>query len=242
MPNRDFSTDTWTDPWFEALSPMKKLLFIYCWTNNHCAASGMYYISLKRIASESGLTEKQVLNCMEELTPKVHYDDGVGLLWVRNFIRKQRRGNRFMDGVNNSLLKIKPHAFLSLLLEEYKDYQGLDRTSIEVQENFNRSSLSVSGAVSLNKDKKTLKTSSLKRPFSLPADFGISDAVRRWAEKKGFDHLEEHLESFKDRATSKGYKYLDWDSAFRNAIREDWGKIRSKEKCGDFYTLEDAKK
>jgi len=24
----------------------------------------------------------------------------------------------------------------------------------------------------------------------------------------------------------KGYQYIDWDAAFKTAIREDWGKIR----------------
>lgn len=69
--------------------------------------------------------------------------------------------------------------------------------------------------------KKTKKLETL-----LPDDFGISDQVRTWAEKNGFARLEEHLESFRDYAQSRGKKYIDWDAAFRRAIREDWGKIR----------------
>lgn len=60
---------------------------------------------------------------------------------------------------------------------------------------------------------------------ALPPDFGISDAVRSWAEKKGHTRLDEHLESFKAKAKAKGYEYADWDSAFMEAIRGDWAKL-----------------
>jgi len=60
----------------------------------------------------------------------------------------------------------------------------------------------------------------------LPADFGISDRVREWAQERGFDRLDEHLDSFKRKAIAKGYTYASWDDAFMEAIREDWAKLR----------------
>jgi len=60
---------------------------------------------------------------------------------------------------------------------------------------------------------------------SLPENFEISDRVRKWAVEKKHNHLEEHLESFKLKCTSKDYKYKDWDAAFMNAIRDNWAKI-----------------
>lgn len=60
---------------------------------------------------------------------------------------------------------------------------------------------------------------------SLPDDFAISDRVRRWATEKGHDRLDEHLESFRAKAAAKGYTYADWDSAFMEAIRENWAKL-----------------
>jgi len=59
----------------------------------------------------------------------------------------------------------------------------------------------------------------------LPEDFGISDPVKSWAKKKGLNHLDEHLEAFKRKCRAKGYKYIDWDAAFMEAIRENWAKI-----------------
>lgn len=64
----------------------------------------------------------------------------------------------------------------------------------------------------------------------LPDRFSISDRVREWAKKKGFDQLEEHLEAFKRKAKMNAYKYANWDDAFMEAVREDWAKIRKERK------------
>lgn len=63
------------------------------------------------------------------------------------------------------------------------------------------------------------------KPFPLPAGFAISDRVAEWARGKGHTRLNEHLEHFVGTAKAKGYKYVDWDEAFMNAIRSNWAKI-----------------
>lgn len=60
----------------------------------------------------------------------------------------------------------------------------------------------------------------------MPADFGVSDAVKAWAASKGYDRLDEHCEAFRNKASAKGYTYADWDKAFMEAVREDWAKLR----------------
>lgn len=61
----------------------------------------------------------------------------------------------------------------------------------------------------------------------LPSDFGISESVRRWGIEQGYAaYLEHHLAYFIDYARSNGKQYLDWDGAFRNCIRSDWGRVR----------------
>jgi hypothetical protein len=61
----------------------------------------------------------------------------------------------------------------------------------------------------------------------LPEGFSISDRVKKWASEKGFDRLDQHLESFILKSTAKRYRYVDWDAAFMNAIRDDWAKLRN---------------
>lgn len=60
---------------------------------------------------------------------------------------------------------------------------------------------------------------------TLPNDFVISDQVRKWASENNHHNLEIHFERFTEYAKSNGKKYADWDSAFKRAIREDWGKV-----------------
>lgn len=61
----------------------------------------------------------------------------------------------------------------------------------------------------------------------IPENFGISPDVRVWAADNGYTHLEAHFESFRDKALAKGYQYIDWDAALRDAIRQNWAGIGS---------------
>lgn len=63
------------------------------------------------------------------------------------------------------------------------------------------------------------------RKTAIPAGFGISERVQRWAGEKGYTRLPERLERFVSVARAKGYQYIDWDEAFMNAIRDDWAKF-----------------
>lgn len=74
------------------------------------------------------------------------------------------------------------------------------------------------------KEKKHVRSRAPSKT-SLPADFSISDRVRSWAAEKGHGHLDQHLESFRNKALAKGYTYADWDMAFMEAIRENWAKV-----------------
>ena len=74
------------------------------------------------------------------------------------------------------------------------------------------------------KPPKAAKTSKVP----LPADFAVSERVRRWATEKGHSNLDAHLESFIGKCRANGYQYIDWDEAFMTAIRDDWAKLRGR--------------
>ena len=63
------------------------------------------------------------------------------------------------------------------------------------------------------------------RETIIPVDFSISERVIKWAEEKGFDNLNVHYENFVHTSKAKGYKYIDWDSAFMKAISANWAKV-----------------
>jgi hypothetical protein len=74
-------------------------------------------------------------------------------------------------------------------------------------------------------EKKEIPRKRAPSKTALPENFGITERVRAWAAEKGHNRLEQHLESFRAKATAKGYTYADWDAAFMEAIRENWAKL-----------------
>lgn len=83
--------------------------------------------------------------------------------------------------------------------------------------------------ININKDKKGIvkgKQKKIKTPIS--DTFTISERVKKWGEEKGYTNLQEHLESFILKCKAKEYEYVDWDSAFMEAIRGDWAKINKQ--------------
>lgn len=79
-------------------------------------------------------------------------------------------------------------------------------------------------------NKKEREARTRKSKTTLPENFGISADVREWADSHGHTHIEAHLESFIDKAKSKGYEYSDWDAAFREAIRKNWAGVGQQPK------------
>ncbi len=66
-----------------------------------------------------------------------------------------------------------------------------------------------------------------KRGTPLPEGFAISERVKTWALQKGLrTDLQADLEFFVGRMRANGKTYSDWDEAFMNCVREDWGGFR----------------
>lgn len=69
--------------------------------------------------------------------------------------------------------------------------------------------------------RKRVKT----RKHPIPADFVISDRVKKWAADKGHTRMVERFDHFVSAAKARGYEYVDWDEAFMTAVRDDWAKL-----------------
>jgi hypothetical protein len=64
-----------------------------------------------------------------------------------------------------------------------------------------------------------------KKATTIPSDFSITENLRSWAIGKGIMNIDSHLEPFIAKCKAKRYTYVDWHSAFQEAVREDWAKI-----------------
>ena len=64
----------------------------------------------------------------------------------------------------------------------------------------------------------------------LPRDFSISERVISWANQNNYSDLQKHFDNFVLKAESNGYEYVNWDSAFMTAIRDNWAKVPTEKK------------
>ncbi len=121
MTVRNVETGVWYQPWFEDLTVHGRLLFIYAFTNRHANAAGLYAISLKRVASETGLTLEQVQSALGELRNHLTYfAEQQGLLWVRGFLEHQANSPVFLRGIATILRGVKDPS----LVQEFLTYNG----------------------------------------------------------------------------------------------------------------------
>jgi hypothetical protein len=118
LAERGFQTELWTDPFIQGLTPEAKLLFIYLWTNKHCNQAGIYEISLKTMAFDTGLTLESLPKFLKELEPKVTWYADRNLVWVKNFLKRQCKSQSFLIAAAKCLKILNS----SGLVKEYFNY------------------------------------------------------------------------------------------------------------------------
>lgn len=151
-----------------------------------------------------------LLSTLEAIDPKLWKDK---LIWSDNFVK----GLAALYRNRNLPLPVRP--------DNYREKPADEGQNPPETPQGRRVEEGKEGREGKEKDIPPRKSKKFETP--LPDDFTISEAVRTWATGKGFSRLEDHLESFRDYALSRGKTYVDWDSAFKRAIREDWAKINS---------------
>ena len=123
MAERGFQTELWTDSFIQGLSPEAKLLFIYLWTNKHCNQAGLYEITLKTIAFDTGLPLESLLEILKQLEPKVAWYPEQNIVWVKNFLKRQCKSQSFLIAAVKCLKAMSSN---SLVMEFINYNQGLN--------------------------------------------------------------------------------------------------------------------
>jgi len=118
MPIRGWDTGFWTDPFIQSVPKDGKLLFFYLGTNNHCNQAGLYYITTKTIAFDTGIAEKEVGDLLASLSPKVEWYEDLDLVWVRNFAKRQSNSSKFLVAIAKCLDTIHEPK----IIQEFLDY------------------------------------------------------------------------------------------------------------------------
>jgi hypothetical protein len=132
---RMLTTGFWSDPWVvDELNPLDRYLFIYLLTNEHTTIGGVYELSMRTMANETGIEKEELSRMLKRMETRVIYMDG----WVvfRKAIMHQNIGSPKIKAAVAQTLKSLPRALLEyvqvpadfgeLLQAEY----GIDTVSI----------------------------------------------------------------------------------------------------------------
>jgi hypothetical protein len=121
--HRYVSTCFWDDAYIMRLDPSEKLLFMYLLTNPLTNISGVYQVTVKRIAFDTGFDQDVVTHILErfECDGKCIYRDG----WVamHNWLKHQNPSSKVLTGIS-ALLKEAPED-----LANYVQGYGIDTQS-----------------------------------------------------------------------------------------------------------------
>lgn len=124
--NRLVNTKFWSDSYVSELDPIEKLLFIYLFTNPFTSLSGIYEITLKQIALDTGIDKEMIIKIINRFTrdKKAVYSNG--FIGLKNFIKHQNQGSpKIKKGIELSLEQI-PRETKKCILDALK---GIDTVS-----------------------------------------------------------------------------------------------------------------
>lgn len=127
---RNVSVKFWSDPFIESLTPEKKYFFLYLITNEHTTQCGIYEISFRQMAFETGYNTETVTKLVEyfEKKGKIKYSRKTNELAIRNFVKHNPQGSPKVKAfVDKELLNVKDRLLIGYLY-------GIDTVSQEEQE------------------------------------------------------------------------------------------------------------
>jgi len=104
--NRYVDTKFWTDTYVINLDPIEKLLFLYALTNPHTNISGIYEISNRQIAFDTGIDKEMVEKIFQRFEKDIKMFYLNGWLAIINFINYQKMNNNVIKGIEESLKRV----------------------------------------------------------------------------------------------------------------------------------------
>lgn len=100
------NTNFWKDTYVIDLDPVQKLLFLYFLTNPRTTLAGVYEISLREVAFDTGIDRDMVEKIVAKFCAdgKMHYERG--WLILRNFVKHQRLNPSIEKGIARAVAEL----------------------------------------------------------------------------------------------------------------------------------------
>lgn len=101
--NRYVNTRFWDDTYVIRLSPSEKLLFLYLLTNPLTTAGGVYELTSRRVAMDTGLSQKEVVIALDQFERDGKIVQHNGWVGIVNFLRHQKPNPNMRIGIARAL-------------------------------------------------------------------------------------------------------------------------------------------
>lgn len=130
---RSVNTKFWDDSYIAKLLPNQKLLYLYFLTNALTNISGVYEISIERIAFDTKLPDSLLKPILEKFKKdkKITYQGH--WLVIHNFIKNQTLNPKVVIGIKANLENAPDWAKnlvkIDRLYEDFKDYDSLSHSN-----------------------------------------------------------------------------------------------------------------
>ena len=158
---RYVDTKFWDDNYVISKDPVEKLVFLYLLTNTLTNIVGIYEISIRRIAFDTGIDKDMVIKILErfELDNKVKYENG--WIAIKNFTKHQLDNPKINAGME-ALIKEVPDTLIEWSNIDYDRLSHLNNN------------LNLNPNTNLNKEKRPA-TPLLNKPTKEPLEFSFTD-------------------------------------------------------------------
>ena len=109
----------WSDPWFAELKPSSKLLFLYLLTTPLNTPTGIYHCLATKMAFDTGLSRRQVVDGLVDLAGHVEYDEEVSLVWVVAAAKYWPKNPGVLKAMAAELRELGDHQFAQRFLDHH---------------------------------------------------------------------------------------------------------------------------
>lgn len=135
--NRMINTKFWSDSFVvDKLNALDRYLFLYLLTNEHTNIIGIYELSMRTAAFETGIEKEDLVRMINRLSPKVEYIDG--WIYIPSFVEHQQLNPNIIKGMKREAFAL-PDKVLKFIFDRGEMSERLIEVFKELENSFKES-------------------------------------------------------------------------------------------------------
>ena len=208
---RPIHCEMWADDAFSELDTYTKLTFIYLLTNSRTTPCGIYSLSMRQGAYETGLTQKQFEDSISKLVDRVRigYAYDTNEVFIFNWLRYNGSNSpQWLKAVEDSLSFVKSNELRDL-------YNSSDRVSIPY-------AYGMYVVPNRERDRDRERDTSRGKKYPMPT---VSSEVYDYASQIGLEH--DDANAWFDYHEQNGWKKMKHTEKSVQASLRTWKRLRS---------------